>query len=871
MLRYLRPAGIAWLIALLLLHVSPLQAQDNTIRITINVADADLGDVLDIISRQTGLEFSYNPRRVDSRQKISISATNRSLKEVLDELAAKARIEYLFVEDQIILHPTRSQEDVKATLSGFVKDARSGEPLIGATVILKEPGIGTAANAFGFYSLTAGVGSYQVECHYIGYKGFSTRIDLEGDVPVDIRLTEEPPVLPELLVYDTGTPVLSSLHPGQTNVKPGLVADRPSFFGEVDIIKSLETIPGVKMHSDGSTFYYVRGGNRDQNLVLIDDAPIYNPSHLLGLFSTIIPDAVNDINFYSGDTPASMGGRLSSVLDVRTRKGNDQHLQVWGSASLISTKAGIEGPITKNKSSYLLSTRLSRLSWLTRLGDSNVTEFQFYDLTGKANFSLNKRNRVFLSFYNGQDGYFNTSNGIRWANSTGTFKWSSAISDRMFVNTTLLASGYDYLFYVNVANNTRWNSHIGNAALKTDFTYFISPGNELNFGMGLTGYNFNPGNLEGNTAQPASRVSSVRNSAELVLYTSHDATLGERWKLSVGVRMSSWTNTGNAFEFKYNGAGVVTDTLYFGKGEGYARFQNVEPRMSLRFLLGEHSSIKAGYARNVQNVHMISNSISPFTSMEVWLPSSFNIRPQTANQFTLGYYRAFPSAGVTAVAEVFDKRMNNLIDFKPHAETLLNPLLESQLLFGTGRAYGFELQLKKAEGRIRGITGYSYARARRKFDGIDGGKSFNAFSDRPHQFNITASYGISDRWEIGFDWNYSTGAPFSSPVGFYSFNGSPVPIFGLKNNDRLPDYHRLDIAATFKLNRNPELRYQHSLTFSIFNLYGRVNTLFYNYNKVVTADGTLKMPGDLLGADHVTSNFYMGRFTPSLTYNFKWR
>ena len=854
---------------ILLLHVEKVYGQETLI--TINVKDAELGEVLSLISQQTGLEFSYNPRRIDIKQKLSISSTDKPLKAVLDEIATRTGIQYVVLEDQIVLQRAKSAENVKTTLSGFVKDVRSGEPLIGASVVIRELGIGVASNAFGFYSVTVQAGSYDIECAYIGYRSFKGTVDLATDNSFEIRLTEEPPVLPELLIHDVDASVVTSPHPGETNMKPNLVRDRPAFFGEVDVLKSLESIPGVKMHSDGSTFYYVRGGNRDQNLVLIDDAPIYNPSHLLGLFSAIIPDAVNDINFYSGDTPASIGGRLSSVLAVRTKKGNDQHIETWGGASLISTRLGIEGPFKKDKSSYLLSTRVSHLKWLTQLGNSNVTEFQFYDVTGKMNFSLNKRNRIFFSFYNGQDAYFNPFIGIKWANKTGTIKWSSVINDKLFVNTTFVASGYDYFLYTDVVNNKRWNSHIGNAALKADFSYFVKPGSEVNFGLAITGYNFNPGNFEGNAALPATLISSIRNSSELVLYASHDRELGDCWKLDYGVRFSSWKNVGSSFEFKYDDSRNVIDTLYFQKGESYARYLNLEPRIALRYEVGEHSSLKVSYAHNVQNVHMISNSVSPFSSLEVWLPSSVNIQPQRSDQVTLGYYKAFPDAGVTAFWEVFDKRMYNLIDFLPHAETLLNPLIESQLLFGKGRAYGVEFQLKKTEGRVRGITGYSYSRSKRTFDGIDGGHAFNAFSDRPHQFNLTLAYDINPRWEIGLNWNYSTGAPFSSPVGFYSYNNSSVPTFGEKNNDRLPDYHRLDLSGTLKLNKDPGRRYQHSLTFSIFNVYARKNILFYNYNKVVAGDGSLKVPGNLLDADHVVSNFYLGSFTPSLAYNFRWR
>ncbi len=559
----------------LILAAFSVQAQQD--RVTINVKEVEFGEVLRLISEQTGLEFSYNPRRINIRQKVTLSANNKSLKEILDELASKTDTRYVLLEDQIVLQPAKEDKEItRATISGFVKDATSGEPLIGATVVLKELGIGTAANAFGFYSITAPPGTYQLECTYIGYKDFAAPADLSSDQTLEFRLKEQPPILPELTVYDVGTAVLTSLRPGETNVRPRLVADRPAYFGEVDVIKSLESIPGVKMHSDGSTFYYVRGGNRDQNLVLIDDAPIYNPSHLLGLFSTIIPDAVNDLNFYSGDTPASIGGRISSVLDVRTKKGNDQQFEAWGSLGLISTKAGIEGPFKKDRSSYLLSTRFSRLKWLTRIANSNVTEFQFYDVTGKVNFSLNKKNRLFFSFYSGNDGYFNPSIGIRWANKTGTIKWSSVLNDRLFLNMTLLGSSYDYFLYTDVTNDTRWSSHIGSGGLKADFTYFLKPGSEVNYGMSVTGFNFNPGNASSKGRPVTDRISSNRNSSEFVLYASHDTELGDHWKLDYGLRLSSWVNTGNSFEFVYNSNRAIVDTLFFSTGDRYARFLNLE-------------------------------------------------------------------------------------------------------------------------------------------------------------------------------------------------------------------------------------------------------------------------------------------------------
>jgi outer membrane cobalamin receptor len=339
--------------------------------------------------------------------------------------------------------------------------------------------------------------------------------------------------------------------------------------------------------------------------------------------------------------------------------------------------------------------------------------------------------------------------------------------------------------------------------------------------------------------------------------------------VNYGARFSLWSNTGEAFEFVFDENRNPVDTLYYAKGDNYKQYINIEPRLTLNYLLNEHASIKASYARNVQNVHLISNSISPFTSLEVWLPSSINIKPQIANQVSLGYYRSLPRVGTSLTAEAFYKKMEHQIDYTAHAETLLNPLLERELRFGKATAYGVELLAKKDVGRLRGWAGYTYSRVKQKFSDINEGRVYNAFSDRPHQVNLMVAYDISLRWNVGLNWMYSTGAPFSSPISFYSYNGEEVPVYGQKNNDRLPDYHRLDMSATFKLNKNPEKKFRHSISFSVFNLYGRKNSVFINYNKVDAGGGDLFIPANLMDVNRITSHTYIFQFMPSITYNFK--
>lgn len=591
----------------------------------------------------------------------------------------------------------------------------------------------------------------------------------------------------------------------------------------------------------------------------------------MGLFSTVIPDAINDMTMYKGDMPASLGGRLSSVLDIRTKKGNDQHFQAWGNAGLISTKIGIEGPIKKNESSFLLTTRISRLKWITQLADRNVDRFNFHDLTAKLNFKLNRNNRLLFSFYSGADNFFGDNRGISWTNTATTLRWNHLFSDRLFLNTTVATSGYDYFLHTNVKTDTKWNSHISNFNLKTDLSYFINPENELTFGLSLNGYSFNPGNLQSSTPTPSRLSLSVKNSAEIVLYGNHELKITERLGINYGARFSSWTNTGEAFEFIFNENQNPVDTLYFNRGENYKTYFNAEPRITLSYLLNENASVKTSYSRNIQNVHLISNSISPFTSLEVWLPSSINIKPQSANQLTVGYYRTLPASGLIFSSEIFYKKMLHQIDYTSHAETLLNPLLEGELLFGNATAYGFEFLAKKDEGRLRGLAGYTYSRARNKFSGINQGNQYNAFYDRPHQLNFMLAYDLTLRWNLGMNWIYSTGAPFSAPISFYDYNGEEVPVYGQKNNERLPDYHRLDLSATLRLNKNPEKKYQHNLSFSIYNFYARKNALFINYNKTLNKDGNLKISSNLLDTNRLTSQFYLFQFTPSVSYNFKWR
>jgi len=655
----------------------------------------------------------------------------------------------------------------------------------------------------------------------------------------------------------------------------------PAFMGEQDVIKSLDAIPGISLQGDGSTFFFVRGGNKDQNLILLDDAPIYNPAHFLGLFSTFIPETVKDIKIYKGDIPAEYGGRLSSLIDVRTRDGDMNKFNVFGNLGLVAWKTTVEGPITRGKSSFLLSARSSYIKWYARSLNQDIQKFNFYDLNAKFNFRLGLKDRLFLSGYAGQD-YFTqgsspaNSSGISWSNVAGTVRWNHVFNDRLFSNTTLSTSKYDYFLILNVDRDQTWHSNIGNLTLKSDFTWFINPDITLRYGGRISRHDFNPGNLElgGDPISPFLPVVSRKTARETALYISNNHTITPRFIVRYGLRMSAWTNIGKAKEYAYEYNIIVNDlipvdTMDYADGEKYHSYSNIEPRFGLTFQAGPRTSLKASYARTVQYLQLVTNSISPFTTLEVWLPSGPNIEPQSCDQVSLGYFRKFREAGTDLSIEIFSKKLYNQIDYEDHAYMLLNPHIERELRYGDGRAYGIEFLLKKHRGRLNGWIGYAYSRSLRTIEDINNDLEYPASWDRPHDLSCYLSYDLTKRWVLSANWIYMTGSAFSSPTAFYRYNGYTVPLYGSKNNDRLPDYHRLDLSTELQLNKR-ERRFSHSLRFTLYNLYSRKNPFAVNFNKTLNYNGNPVVPGDLyLPAEIVPSQMYLFRLVPAISYSFR--
>ncbi len=868
---------------LLLISVMPgvFSQPDLTQKISLNILNGSLEDILQEISIQSNIELSYSSRKIDLEQKLSIQLTNASIARAFEDLSRKAKIEFIIVENHIVVKPagrikkSESSSPFHFTLSGYIRDTKSNEAMIGATIYVHELDKGAISNKFGFYSLTIPAGLYDFSFSYIGYKTYSWNTDLITNQMINIQLEEEPSLLKEVVIISMDDQIdLSAVRTGNINLKPRSIKRMPAFMCEQDVIKSLDALPGITLQGDGSTLFFVRGGNKDQNRILIDDAPIYNPAHVLGIFSTFIPEAVKDIDIYKGDIPAEYGGRLSSLIDVRTKDGDMNRVIVNGSVGLAAVKASVEGPLKRGNSSFFVSGRTSCFGWFMRELNPGIQQFYFTDLNSKLNIKLGPRDRLHVSGYTGKD-YFshgpnkaNTS-GISWMNVAGTVRWNHLFSDRLFSNTTLYGSKYDYYLLTNVEQNDFWNSRISNFSLKSDFTLYANPDITFKFGAKISRHLFNPGNFEDGQNQNTNvPIVSPKTARELVLYASNNHSIGSRLSLRYGLRASLWQNLGKTTEYVYGEDYSPVDTLHYAAGQVYNTYFRLEPRVGLTFQLARNSSLKASYARTAQYEQLVTNSISPFTTLEVYLPAGPNILPQLADQFSAGYFQKIPGGNLDLSIEGFYKKMYNQIDYKEHANMLLNPHIESELRFGEGKAYGFEVLLKKYYGRLNGWIGYAYTRSFRQINDLYGGEVHPAAWDRPHDFTLYLSYNIKEQWLVSMNWLYMTGSAFSSPTGFYYYNGYAIPIYEKKNNDRLPDYHRLDISTELQLSK-PSARFQHKLVLSVFNLYGRKNPISVNFNKALNPKGKPMVPGDLSTPPILfPSMIYLFSMVPSVSYSF---
>jgi hypothetical protein len=748
-------------------------------------------------------------------------------------------------------------------ISGTVRDASTGETLIGATVRLQSAtqNSGIATNAYGFYSLTADGGEYSLIVSYSGYQSNTQKITLNKALKINIELAA---------VSDLQEVVISASERKNENVKSpqmGLnkinMADLdnvPILFGEKDVLKTIQLLPGVKAGGEGNTGFFVRGGAADQNLILLDEATVYNSSHLLGFFSTFNADAIKDVSLYKGGMPSQYGGRLSSVLDVKMQDGNDKEYGFEGGLGLIASRIKAEGPIVKNKSSFMISARRTYIDLLLKAsGDSALKNntLNFYDINAKVNYKFDDKNTLFLSGYFGQDNI-----GIKdlfandWGNTTATIRWNHVFNNRLFSNTSLIYNKYNYAIELLDENSSaKVKSLIRDFNFKEDLQYY-SNNHILRFGLHATHHRIAPSDITTSAGSSFNPLSiENRYGLELAVYASDEWTISDKFNLLYGLRLSQFSLLGPGTLNTYDSSGEVSSSSTYKSGEFVKNYFNLEPRLSASYSLNEKNSIKASYNRNTQNIHILSNSGSS-SPTDQYVMSSNNIKPEIADQVALGFFKNSESNAYEFSAEVYYKWLQNQIDYRDAAELTANKDVESELLYGEGRAYGLELYGKKTKGKLTGWLSYTLSKTERQFDEINKGKYFNAKQDRTHDLALVAMYTLSRRWTVSANYIYSTGNAVTYPAGKYNVGGLTTYYYTDRNANRMPYTSRLDLGATLKGKQTKKFR--SSWTFSVYNALNRKNPYSIQFrDKENDPTRTEAVQTSLFG------------IIPSVTYNFK--
>ncbi len=770
---------------------------------------------------------------------------------------------FLKITLSILLVSQIVSAQTKYTISGFVRDAKTGEELIGASILIKEmPAIGTTTNAYGFYSISIPEGTYNIISQFIGFDLQNKQLKLNGNTVQNFTLSEKATKLEEIVVAaekkdENITKNLMSVE--KINIQE--IKNIPVIFGEKDILKTIQLLPGVKSAGEGNSGFYIRGGAADQNLILLDEAIVYNASHLLGFFSVFNADAIKDVTLYKGGQPAEYGGRLSSVLDIKTKDGNDKQYGVEGGLGLISSRLKIDGPIVKDKGSFTINGRRSYADLFLKLAKDSAMrqrKLYFYDFNAKVNYRINEKNRIFLSGYFGKDILgFGDQMGIDWGNKTGTLRWNHVVSSKLFSNTSLIFSNYDYNINTRLAGTDgEIVSRIQDYNIKQDFQYFSNTKSKFKFGLNSIYHKIIPGAIITKSDSSISELNLKHKQAlENAIYFTHELKPSGIFSFEYGIRFTSFSTLGAGDFYTYNSLGETIDTASYTKGEFVTTYYNIEPRFSANFILNEKSSIKAAYGRNTQNLHLLSNSTSG-NPTDLWIPSSNNVKPEIADQISMGYFRNFKNNAFEFSTEVYYKYLQNQIDYKDGAELRFNENAESQLLFGTGRAYGIELFLKKKYGRFNGWVGYTFAKTEKKIAGINKGEYYPAKQDRTHDISIVGIYELSKKLTVSATWVFYTGNAVTFPSGKYEVAGQLVNYYTERNGYRMPTYHRLDLGLTWQ--RKKTEKFESSWNFSLYNAYGRENAYTITFQED---------PNDPTKTQAVQTTLF--RWVPSITYNFK--
>lgn len=777
----------------------------------------------------------------------------------------------LFVMVLSSISQARSQE--KLTLNGYIRDASNGEELIGVTAYINEIAGGVASNHYGFYSITLAPGEYTIVYSYVGYKAVTKTVNLQSDISLNIEMPLDLVELEGVVVTAEKEDVnIEQIKMSAQSIDINQVKLLPALFGEADIIKNVQMQPGVTSAGEGTSGYFVRGGTSDQNLILIDEAPIYDPSHLFGLFSVFNADVIKDSELIKGGIPAEYGGRLSSILDVRTKDGNNKKLEGSAGIGLLASRFLLEGPIKKDESSFIVSARRSYVDVFTS-GQTDGNKVYFYDLNGKVNWRKNNNNRFFIAGYFGRDVQrFGDDGSFGWGNGTATFRWNHLFNERLFSNTSLIYSNFDYnLEILDPTQGLNWTAGIRQAMFKQDFTFYANPKNEMNFGYHGSYRQFKPGKIVPNGDNSIFETTILENFQALdhAVYIGNEQQVSEKLTLQYGLRYSIFQNVGATTIYEYedprdNINKTRVGSTSYGDLETIKVFHNLQPRFSSRYKLNTFSSVKASYNRMVQNVHLLSNSVVslPFNT---WWPSSPYIGPQLSDQVAVGYFRNLKDNTYEFSAEAYYKKLDNLATFADNANVFFNQDLSLEIRNGESISYGLEMFLKKNKGNFRGFVSYTLSKTEVDVPGVNNNQPFLASHDRRHNLSIVGTYKANDKWTLGSNLVYNTGRPFTLPVGKYEMDGYNLDYYTGRNQYKLPDYHRLDLSATLTPRKNNNRRWKSSWTFAIYNVYNRKNSFTIYTRTKQDKDGNPL--GD--GTEKEARLLYLFPILPSVTYNIK--
>jgi hypothetical protein len=770
------------------------------------------------------------------------------------------------------------------TLSGKITDKENGETLFGVSIYLKNTSVGTSTNEYGFYSLSLNKGAYTVVYDYLGFYTIEKEILIETDITLNIELSEETTSLNEVTISAEKSKARSRIKVAQMSVNSmgaKTIKRTPVVFGELDILKTITLLPGVTNNGEGSAGFNVRGGAADQNLILLDEATIYNTSHLFGFFSIFNADAIKSLKLYKGGMPAKYGGRVSSVLDVFQKDGNTKSYHTKGGVGLISSRLLLEGPLQKDKSSFLLAGRTSYVNMFIKMAkDEKIKDnrISFYDLNTKLSYTFNDNNKLFLSAYFGQDN-FKMRDLIKsnYGNTSINLRWNHLFTEKLFSNFSLIYSKYDYKLDFPLFEY-EWLSAIKNTNIKYDFNYYISNKTTLNFGLSAIDYQFIPGEINPTTED--SQINSFeldeKYAIEPAIYVEAQQKIGEKLNIQYGLRLSSFYRIGNQNLKTYTNDEAVVydadldiyeaakpiDSLSFEKNELIKSFYGLEPRISLSYQINEQNAFKASYQRVNQYIHLISNTNSA-TPLDVWVPSGKYIKPQIADQFAIGFFKNFDDEMFSTEIESFYKTVSNRIDYIDGAKLIGNNHIETELLSGESRSYGLEFLFRKNEGKLTGWLSYTLSRSEQRVlgrheleTGINNEKWYNTPYDRTHDISLTLDYQLGKNWHIGSNFIFQTGRPTNYPSGQYDYNGFTIPVYTTRNAERLPAYHRLDISATWSPKKTKN-KWKSEWVIGVYNAYNRKNAASISFDK-----------NSETGYNEAVKTSIFG-IMPAITYNFK--